>query len=420
MPSPDGRSKLWWTVPVASVTLLLLLGLVFGQGEPEQKGTSHDGSGKGYRAAYLLLQEMGYPVARSRRAAEGRVRWVLSPEGSPGDAEVLDAWVRDGGTLVLGDDKGVFAQGLGFEVRVRAVSREAEADAAVGPEGVGELITGPTAVSRLGPAGQTEAPALAGASVAALATPDWPSGITQVLAVRRAEDAWFLQGQEGFVWAWCRDRPFVTVYPHGRGQVWLLNRPAFLTNRFIGQADNGVLVCRLAEATLGDSDGPLEFDEYCHGLRDRPGFFALLLKPPLLWVTLQGFLLVAVLVWYHGVRFGGLRPAATSRRSAEEYLDAVAALLDRRQDHADAYRTARDALRGDLERELGVPHGTPVERLAGEAAARRGVARDRLLRLLSADRPPTGAGPEAFVGALVELEKVRDALFPRRPDPPAV
>jgi hypothetical protein len=419
MPSAEGKSRLWWTVPAASVTLLLLLGLVFGQGEPEQKGTSHDGSGKGFRAAYLMLQELGYPVARSRRAAEGRVRWVLSPEASARDAALLDAWVRDGGTLVLGDDKGEFARGLGIELRTRTIGRETP-ETAAGPEGIGELVMGTAAAYRLGPAGETEAPALAAAAVGSLAVPDCPAGLAQALAVKRAEDAWFLQGHEGFVWAWCRERPFVTVYPHGKGRVWLLNRPAFLSNRFIGQADNGLLVCRLAEATLGDSDGPLEFDEYCHGLRDRPGFFALLVKPPLLWVTLQGLLLVAVLVWYHGARFGGPRAAAGPRRSAEEYLDAVAALLDRRQDHADAYRTARDALRGDLERDLGVPLGTPVERLAAEAGVRRGVARDRLLRLLSADRPPTGAGPAAFVQALVELEKVRDELFPRRPDPASV
>jgi hypothetical protein len=377
MPSPNGRSKLWWTAPVACVTLLLLLGLIFGQGEPEQKGTSHDGSGKGFRAAYLLLQELGYPVARSRRAAEGRVRWVLFPEASARDAEVLDGWVRDGGTLVLADDKGDFARSLGMELVARQTLRESSGEPAEGPDGVSTLVGGSPFVW-------------------------WPE-------------------HEGRVWVTCRGRPFVSVYEHGKGHVWLLHRPAFLTNHYVGQADNAVLVCRLAEATLGDADGPLEFDEYCHGLRDRPGFFALLVRPPLLWVTLQGLVLVAVLVWYHGARFGGPRAAAGgSRRSAEEYLDAVAALLDRRQDHADAYRTARDALRGDLERELGVPHGTPLERLAQEAAVRRGVARARLLPLLSADRPPTGTGPAAFVQALVELEKVRDELFPRRPDCPAV
>jgi hypothetical protein len=145
----------------------------------------------------------------------------------------------------------------------------------------------------------------------------------------------------------------------------------------------------------------------------------LLLRPPTLWVTLQGLLLVALLLWQHGPRFGGLRPAAAaSRRSKEEFLDALATLLQRKGDFAEAFRTARDGLCAEMERAFGLPPGLPSRRLAAEAEARRGVRPGDLLPLLEAAGPPGGPGEAAFVKALNQLEALRDELIPRRPDRP--
>src|SRR5947209_9381775 len=84
-----GRVRLWWAVPTAIFLLLLALALLFGSAEnvEKQKGTSYDASSKGYRAAYLLLEELGYPVVRSRRPTVGKIRFVLSPHPPEKDVD---------------------------------------------------------------------------------------------------------------------------------------------------------------------------------------------------------------------------------------------------------------------------------------------------------------------------------------------
>src|SRR5262249_28000186 len=150
----------------------------------------------------------------------------------------------------------------------------------------------------------------------------------------------------------------------GRGQVWLIHRPDFLRNQRIGRADNGILLCRLTEAGLRERSGPLAFDEFFYGLRERPSVVGLLLKPPTVWGTAPAVPLLLLALWHHGPRFGGLRAVAPpSRRSAEEFLDAMTALLHRKGDQADAFRTARDDLKLEIEKELGLPAGTAPERV---------------------------------------------------------
>jgi hypothetical protein len=368
-------SRLWWTVPAAVVIVLTLLGLVLGKPPAQPKeGTSYDASARGTRAAYLLLEELGYPVRRSRRPTDGcSVRWVLLPEEPGRESGRLVDWVRGGGVLVLADASGQFAQTLGIDLKVQSDAPNSS-EAAEGP-GVAQLAGGPVRVS-------------------------WP-------------------GAAGEVWASAGGQPFVTIHRHGSGQVWLVNRPEVFTNRLIGEADNGILICRLAEATLARSPATngtpcVAFDEFVHGMRDNPGVAELLLEPPTVWVTLHSLLLVGLLLWHHGPRFGGGQAAPQgTRHSAEEFLHALADLLQRKGDHAEAFRTARDELRHDLERELGLPHDAAPEMLA-EAASHRGGDAFAVLRLLKASGPPAGAGAAAFVEALQQLEQCRNDFFSGR------
>src|SRR5262249_4231947 len=130
------------------------------------------------------------------------------------------------------------------------------------------------------------------------------------------------RGRSGEPWPGAGDEPLVTIYPHGGGQIWLVHRPEFLTNPLIGGADNAALLCGLAEAMLDGRPDRIAFDEFFHGLRDRPGVTELLLTPPTLWVTVQALLLLALVLWRNVPRFGVVRPLpAASRRSREEFLD---------------------------------------------------------------------------------------------------
>jgi hypothetical protein len=367
MAEASSTSRLWWAVPAATVLLLITLTLFLGA--PEQPhlepNTSYDASWKGSRAAYLLLEGLGYPVTRSKSPTGGAARLVYRPNVDQEKAGLLDDWVRDGGALVLADASADFGRNLGMQLHVSDLKSDFEDEPASGG-GATRLSGGRVRV-------------------------DWP-------------------GHHGRVWARAGGAPFVTVYDHGRGQVWLLHRPEFLDNKHLKQADNAVLLCRLAETLLAARSGPLSFDEYVHGMRDRPGMAQLLFRPPALWVTLQGLLLTLVLLWHYMPRFGAVRPdKPPRRRSKEEFLDAMAALLERKGDYASAYQTARDEFVRDVEAELALPAGTPLDRLVDEAARRRGVAPDGLRRLLDA-RP----GKASFVNALVNLEASRNEFFHRR------
>ncbi|HLJ95993.1 MAG TPA: DUF4350 domain-containing protein [Gemmataceae bacterium] len=362
----DRLAKLWWAVPAATILMLMGLALVFGKPPEEAKvRTSYDASSDGFRAAYLLLEELGYPVVRSKRPTGDAVRLVLFPNASLDKANLLDVWVREGGLVILAVDKEDFAKGLGMNLKIQKRS-DGEESASGG--GIAHLAGGTVEV-------------------------EWP-------------------GHSGEVWAKAGEEPVVTVYTHGQGAIWLVNRPEFLTNDQLRRADNAVLLCRLVENAFRGRSGKLAFDEYFHGMHERPGVTELLFEPPTLWVTLQGLVLLGLVLWRFAPRFGNLRPAGSvRRRSKEEFLDAMASLLERKGDYADAYRTAWEDLVQEMGRELGLAAGVPGERILQEAERRRPVRLDRFRRLLAAGVLPSRTNKLDFVKALHELENAYDEFF---------
>jgi hypothetical protein len=391
-PQPDAppappASRLWWAVPATGLILLTLLASLFGGGPQKVDfGTSYDASDRGFRGAYLLLEGLGYPVERLRRPTGGEVRWVLAPgKTTAKEAAALDDWVQRGGVLLLAPGDEDLPGRLGVRVSVRGGA----------PPRPG-LPFDPSPFRARGTPHPAEAPDVATVYAGPAEVTGPPDGRT---------------------WGRIDGEPLVTVHPRGRGQVWLLRRPDVLGNGNLREGDNAILACRLAEAMLRERPGGrLAFDEYVHGLRDRPSATELLFRPPVLGVTLQVLLLGALALWHYGVRFGPARAAPPApRRSKAEFLDAMAELLARNGDRAAAFRTVRDALLRRLEESLGLPAGTPVERVVDELARRRGIEPGPLLRLLSADRPPDGAGAGAFLAAIRQLESAaHECLQPRR------
>jgi hypothetical protein len=372
MATSDWSAKLWWSVPATAVVTLLLTVVLTGGVKEEKysKGSSYDASMGGFRAAYLLLEELKYPVTRSKRPTGDAVRWVLFPTSNQ-DAGALDEWVRQGGIVILAVGNTDFSKEMGLALDVTELKTGADTELAA-PD-LGQVAAGPLRV-------------------------DWV-------------------GAPGRVWLEAGGRPLVSIQSRGRGQVWLLHRPEIVTNKYIGKADNAVLVCRLAEATLEGRDGKAAFDEYVHGLRERPGVVELLLEPPALWVTLQSLLLLGLILWYAMPRFGFLHPPPVfRRRSKEEFLDAMATLLERKGDCADAFRAARDGLVRDMEQELGLPAWCRPEDLVREACRRRPVQADRLERLLRTGAVPAGASKSVFLHALNDLETLRHDFFHGRAD----
>jgi hypothetical protein len=223
----------------------------------------------------------------------------------------------------------------------------------------------------------------------------------------------------GRTWGRIDGQPIVTIYQRGKGQLWLLNRPDVLINDNVRDGDNAVLACRLADEMLQERPkGRIAFDEYCHGLHDRPSVYQLIFRRPALYVTLEALLLLGLALWHYGIRFGSLRPAPPpARRSKEEFLNAMAALLARKGDYGDAFRTVRDAFLLKLEKELGLSAGTPLKQVIREAKLRRNADPNLLRDLLTARTPPQGAGAAAFLNALHLLETAADECFQSRTRP---
>jgi hypothetical protein len=384
-------SRLWWMVPAVGLVLLAFVAMIFGGGrEKVGFGTSYDASDKGFRGVYLVLEELGYPVERSRRPSGGEVRWILFPsKTSAREAHAVDDWVQRGGCALLALDDTEFADQIGLSVKVTNGSPPKTTDDPF-------QNMRPTKMEKGEPH--------------EVIAPD----VTRVFAGRLE-----VKGPAGGeIWGRIEDQPLVTIYKRGRGELWLLSRPDVLANANLREGDNAVLACRLAEAMLAERPrGRLAFDEYCHGLQDRPDVFQLLFKPPVLAVTLEALFLTGLILWHFCVRFGSLRRTPPPpRRSKEEFLDAMAELLTRKGDRAEAFRTVRDEFIRRLEEDLGLPAGTPIEQTVREAVRRRGIQLEPLLRLLTAPAPPQGAGAGAFLDALHQLEIAANECFQSRPN----
>src|SRR4051812_48392350 len=79
--APPPSSPLWFTVPACVVIAAVAISMMFGGQDQSSvaSNTSYDASKSGFRALYLILDELGYGIERSRRPAGGAVRWVLNP-----------------------------------------------------------------------------------------------------------------------------------------------------------------------------------------------------------------------------------------------------------------------------------------------------------------------------------------------------
>jgi len=157
-------------------------------------------------------------------------------------------------------------------------------------------------------------------------------------------------------------RELLVVAPVGRGRIALLADASPLQNRLLAHADDALLGLELA----GPAGRPVAFVESVHGYGRASGLGAI----PTSWrFALGGLVLAAlVLIWARGRRLGPPealeRPLPPPRR---EYVDALAALLERSRDPAAAIRPLQAELRRRLERQG--PAGLSAEEVEAALAA---------------------------------------------------
>ncbi len=435
--------------------LALVLGLVFGpplagsllfdRARPVGR-TSHSATRVGHRAAFELLDRLGYRPRRFARAVarmpEGGVWIALEPgpllfrdEGR--GASGLRAWIEAGGAalVTLGPDPdrdaelddvllrvdGVAGRALdaarGVERRARARA-EARRDAADGDAPTAERPAvstsraervsaswSPSALSawleRPLPVGRYEA-----------LRPDTPCPLVGPLADGLPEPALRLTrprvfgpapGAEVLVRA-C-GAPLIVEQRLGRGLLLLVAEPRIWANGRIGHGAHAALLVRAVERLAAHTGSDeVWFEELSHGGRELAGIWEVLTATPARWPFAQ--LLLAALVGALAIAGRHRSPvssAATRRRARREGLEAAGALLASTGDHRGVHAALVRHTRARLARRWAP--GQP------EAAARSAIARrldldeDELEQRLDPVAPASAAERLARARTLAELRR---------------
>jgi hypothetical protein len=318
-------------------------------GFPSTYSTSWDGA----KAAYLLLEDLGYEVKRWDRApteleggADAQILILANPFQAPSSEDVaaLRRFLERGGRIVAtGDDVTDFLPGgQKFE----------EADDAAGEIKFPALLPSPLT---------SAAPEIS------MAPPnDWhPARVDQIAVYGN------------------KDTAAVVTYSVGKGTVVWWGSPSPLTNRGIKEPGNLALLLNSVGGTKGKQ---ILWDEYFHGARgDFGSYFG---KTPLPWVFAQlGFLLLFVLATYSR-RYGTIRmPGKVSRLSPLEFVDTLGDLYTSGHAGSAAVRVAYQRLRFQLTRQLGLTSNPTVGELARVASRTLGWEEQPLLGTLArADR----------------------------------
>lgn len=318
-------------------------------GYPSSYSTTWDGA----KAAFLVLQDLGYNVRRwdqppteLQGAADRQVLILANPLQPPSseEAAALRQFLERGGRIVA---TGAFA----FEF----------------------LPGGQFFVENDGIEGESNFPALLpspltfGAAEISMAPPiGWHPTATNQIPVYGNDDT-----------------AAVLTYAVGKGTVVWWGSPSPLTNRGVKEPGNLALLLN----SIGGREGKqILWDEYYHGARGD--FFAYIERTPLPWLLAQlGLLFVFVLATYSR-RYGTIRmPRKQSRLHPLEFVDTLGDLYTSAHAGSAAVRVAYQRLRYHLTRQLGLTRNATVAELARAANQTLGWEEQSLLGTLArADR----------------------------------
>ncbi|HKR12531.1 MAG TPA: DUF4350 domain-containing protein [Pyrinomonadaceae bacterium] len=179
-----------------------------------------------------------------------------------------------------------------------------------------------------------------------------------------------------------RDGAIVVDYVYGGGRVVILSDPYVVTNSGIRLQDNLALAINiLGGPTL---TGLIAFDEYHQGRGiTRNAFASYFAGTPVLAIGGQIILLVLVVLWTNGRRFGRPLPLArVDRRSSLEFVASMAELQERSRAFDLAIENIYSRTRRVLARHAGVDYNSSRAEIAERIAARSTIDRHELETLM--------------------------------------
>ncbi|HTC95818.1 MAG TPA: DUF4350 domain-containing protein [Terriglobales bacterium] len=317
---------------VAGAVLVLLMAAAVLLSPPEEDMTpfpsSYATGSNGGKAAYLLLQELGYSVARWEASldklpspTEADTVLVLAEpiEGATSqDRQALESWLQKGGTvLATGHAATYFLPQHAAELEYETEWKKFQAGT-------------PSNLSR---------------------------GIPQI--TMKPESYWDTKKAAVPVIFGDEDHAVVVCYSYGKGRViwWAGSTP--LTNAGLKEAGNMELLLNSVGASQNKE---ILWDEYFHG--ERPGLLSYFAATPLVWGFAQlGIGLLAIFFTYSR-RSGPVRPLATEPRlSPLEFVDSLGGLYQRAHAASAAVGVAHQRFRYLLIKRLGLASNLSTKEL---------------------------------------------------------
>jgi hypothetical protein len=169
-------------------------------------------------------------------------------------------------------------------------------------------------------------------------------------------------------------------YPHGEGRIVVLSDPYIVANGGLKLEDN----LRLALNIVAGSEDLIAFDEYHQGhAASRNTLITYFAGTPVLAIFGQLVLIVLVLLWTRGRRFGRPLPLAqVDRRSSLEFVASMAELQQRARALDLALENIYSRTRRVLTRYAGMDYHSSRAEIAERVASRSSLDRRKLESLM--------------------------------------
>ena len=195
-------------------------------------------------------------------------------------------------------------------------------------------------------------------------------------------------------------------YPVGRGRIIVLSDPYIFSNGGISLRDN----LQLAINMLSSGGGLIAFDEYHHGKAvNQNAFVSYFAGTPVIPILGQVTLLILVLLWTRGRRFGRPLPLAqVDRRSSLEFVASMAELQQRARAFDLALENIYARTRRVLARYAGTDYSTSRSQIASLVAARSSVDAHQLEVLMRQCEDAINGEPISERQTLLLAKRLRD------------
>jgi hypothetical protein len=284
--------------------------------------TTYNSGSAGIKAAYLVLEELGY----------GAERWETSPD----DLKNVDA---EKTTLILAEPNFPRENAEQVQAKIADFLSRGGRVLATGREGAYFL-----------PEAKTGAPVRLYQKLC-FTTPEGQGPLARVGKVSLADNVrWTALEPKFRVSQLCGSDAVVVSYNYGAGEAIWWSSPMPMTNR--GLKEDASL--KLVLASVGGSDRRVLFDEYFHG--ERASLWDTAKGLPIRQIALQCAVVAVLLVLSFGRRSGPIRvPVRLPRSSPLEFAESMGRLYKKAGATQAAVDGARRRLLKFLEEQCGVP-----------------------------------------------------------------